>query len=352
MKAAVLADRGVLAYREVPTPEPAAGEVLLQVRASAVCGSDIHRFRRGHRTYPMILGHEAAGVITAAGEGADPALVGRHAALVPLLPCHGCAQCRAGRFSACGSYSFIGSRRAGAFAEYVAVPARNALLVPDDLPFEAAALIEPASVARHMLDLGGFTAGQSAIVLGAGSIGLMLVQWLRILGASQVVATDVVEANLHAARALGAHVTLNATRDDVPAEVRRCTGAGVDLALEAAGSPASLAQAIEVTRPRGSVVLGGNQPTDASLSMAFIENVMRRELSLTGCFMSCSAPWPGHEWTDSLAAVLDGGLDMGAMISHRAPLAEAPAIFGEIGAHRLAHRKIVFDPPDSRSPRC
>jgi len=344
VKAAVLEGRGLLAIREVPTPEPAAGEVLLEVRASAVCGSDIHRFTRGHRTYPMILGHEAAGVIRAVGAGADPALVGRSAALVPLVPCHACAECLAGRYSACGSYTFIGSRRAGALAEFVAAPARNVLLLPDDLPFEAAALIEPSTVARHMLDLGGFAGGQSAIVFGAGSIGLMLVQWLRVLGASPIIATDVVDTNLDAARALGAHVTLNPTRDDVPAEVRRRTGAGVDLALEAAGSPAALAQAIEATRPRGSIVLGGNQPTDASLPMAFIESLMRRELSITGCFMSYSAPWPGHEWTDGLAAALDGGLDMAAMISHRAPLAEAPAIFAAIGERRLVHRKVVFDP--------
>src|SRR5665811_2013456 len=253
-------------------------------------------------------------------------------------------RCLAGRFSACGRYSFIGSRRPGALAEYVALPAANALVVPDDVPFEAAALIEPSTVARHMLDLGGFTAGQSAVVFGAGSIGLMLVQWLRILGAGLVVASDVVEANLDAARALGAHVALNPTRDDVPAEVRRLAPAGVDLALEAAGSPAALAQTIEVTRPRGWVVLGGNQPTDASLPMSFIENLMRRELRLSGCFMSYSAPWPGHEWTDGLAAVLDGGLDMAAMISHRAPLDDAPAIFEAIGEHRFAHRKVVFDP--------
>ena len=99
-----------------------------------------------------------------------------------------------------------------------------------------------------------------------------------------------------------------------------------------------------MTRPRGSVVLGGNQPADASLPMTFVENLMRRELRLSGCFMSYSAPWPGHEWTDGLAAVLDGGLDMAAMISHRAPLDDAPAIFEAIGEHRLAHRKIVFDP--------
>jgi threonine dehydrogenase-like Zn-dependent dehydrogenase len=344
VKAAVLEGRGALAYRDVPTPDPGPGEVLLRVRASAVCGSDIHRFVRGHRTYPMILGHEAAGVITAAGPGADPGLVGRHAALVPLVPDHTCPECLAGRFSACGSYTFIGSRRAGAFAEYVALPSENAFLVPDETPFEAAALIEPSTVARHMLDLGSFVAGQSAVVFGAGSIGLMLVQWLRILGASLVVASDVVDANLDVARSLGAHVALNPTRDDVPAAVRQLLPAGVDLALEAAGSPAALAQTIEVARPRGSVVLGGNQPADASLPMTFVESLMRRELRLSGCFMSYSAPWPGHEWRDGLAAVLDGGLDMAAMISHRAPLGDAPAVFEAIGERRLAHRKIVFDP--------
>jgi L-iditol 2-dehydrogenase len=212
------------------------------------------------------------------------------------------------------------------------------------MPFEVAALVEPSTVARHMLDLGRFGAGQSAIVFGAGSIGLLLVQWLRVLGAGLVIATDVVDANLDTARALGAHLVLNPERDEIATEVLRRTGAGVDLALEAAGSPSALAQAIEVTRPRGSIVLGGNQPADAALPMASIESLMRRELSLTGCFMSYSAPWPGHEWTDSVVAVLTGELDMGAMISHRAPLAEAPALFEEIAAHRLAHRKIVFDP--------
>ena len=344
MKAAVLEDKGVLVHREVPTPEAGPGDVLLQVHASAVCGSDIHRFLRGHRTYPMILGHEAAGVIIAVGEGVVADLLGRRAALIPLVPCHACEQCLAGRFSACGTYSFVGSRRAGAFAELVAVPAANVMLVPDDLPFESAALIEPSTVARHMLDLGGFSRGSSAIVLGAGSIGLMLVQWLRVLGADPIIATDVADANLEVARALGAHLALNPIRDAVGDEVRRLTGAGVDLALEASGSPAALAQTIEVTRPRGAIVLGGNQPPDATLPMTFIESLMRRELRLTGCFMSYSGPWPGHEWTDGLAAVMDGGLDMPAMISHRAPLSEAPAVFAEIAAHRLVHRKIIFDP--------
>src|SRR3954451_11029168 len=145
----------------------------------------------------------------------------------------------------------------------------------------------------------------------------MLVQWLRILGARLIGATELLEENLEAARGLGAHVTLAPTRDDVRAEVERLTDGGADMVLEATGSPAALAQTIEVARPRGAIVLGGNQPPDATLPMAFIERLMRKELTLAGCFMSYSAPWPGHEWTDSLAAVLDGGLDMAGMISHR-----------------------------------
>ncbi len=108
----------------------------------------------------------------------------------------------------------------------------------------------------------------------------------------------------------------------------RLTGGGADLVLEATGSPAALGQTIEVARPRGTIVLGGNQPLDASLPMTFVEGLMRKELTLTGCFMSYSAPWPGHEWTDGLAAVLDGGLDTAGMISHRAPLSDAPHLFG------------------------
>ena len=187
VKAAVLEAERQLAYRDVADPMPGDGEVLLEVRASAVCGSDVHRYLRGHRTYPMIMGHEAAGIVSAIGPGVDESLRGRHAALIPLVPCHACAQCRAGRFSACATYSFIGSRRDGAFAQLVALPASNLLLVPDDLPFEAAALIEPSTVARHMLDLGHVRSGDTAVVFGAGSIGLMLVQWLRILGARLIV---------------------------------------------------------------------------------------------------------------------------------------------------------------------
>lgn len=344
MKAAILENKGVMSYRDVPMPAPGPGNVLLKIEAASICGSDISRYVKGHRLYPLILGHECAGVISAVGEGVSAGLIGKHAAIIPLVPCFECEQCRAGRYSACHTYSFIGSRQAGGFADYVELRESNAFLIPDDLAFEEAALIEPSTVARHILDLGSFKAGDTAIVLGAGSIGLMAVQWLRILGAQLIVCTDVVDENLAAARQLGAHVTLNPTRDDVKAEVKRLTGDGADVTLECAGSPQALAQTLQVTRPRGNIVCGGNQPLDASLSMSFIEDLMRKELRLNGCFMSYSAPFPGHEWTETVAAMQAGQLNMAAMISHRLPLAQAPQIFDDIGARRFAFRKIMLFP--------
>jgi L-iditol 2-dehydrogenase len=346
MKAAILENQGVITYQDTPTPSPREGHVLLKVKAVSICGSDIMRFVKGHRLYPLILGHECAGIITEVGAGVDAALIGSHAAVIPLIPCFECEQCHLGHYSACHKYSFIGSRQSGGYAEYVEIPVRNALILPESLKFEYAALIEPSTVARHILDLGDFKPGQTAIVLGAGSVGLMAVQWLRILGAKLIICTDVVDSNLTTAEVLGAHVTLNPKRDNIKERVKALVDDGVDLAIEAAGSPLALAQTIQVTRPRGSVVCGGNQPLDATLPMTFIEDLMRKELQLNGCFMSYSAPFPGHEWTESIEALCDGRLDMETVISHRYPLSEVTRLFEDIAAHRLAHKKIILFPDE------
>ncbi len=346
MKAVVLENKGVITYKDLETPRPGPGKVLLQVKAVSICGSDIMRYSKGHRTYPMILGHECAGVIAEVGEGVDPSYVGKHAAVSPLIPDFECEQCKLGHYSACHHYSFIGSRQPGGYADYVEMPERNAFFLPDQAKLEEAALLEPATVARHVIDLGHFEKGQTAMVLGAGSIGLMAVQWLRILGADKIICSDVVEENLATALKLGAHVTLNPKQVNVVDEVKKIAGDGVDLALEVAGVPQTLMQAIHVTRPRGNVVCGGNQPPDATLPLTFIEDMMRKELSINGCFMSYSSPFPGHEWTDAIEALTDGALMAQPMISHRYPLSEAPKVFEEIAAHKLAHLKIILNPTE------
>ena len=344
MKAAILENQGVMTYKEVPTPTPAPGNVRLQVQSVSICGSDIKRYVSGHRMYPIVLGHECAGIIDSVGEGVSEDLIGKHASVIPVVPCFDCEQCERGLYSACHSYSFIGSRQAGGFSDYLELHESNVLIVPDELPFEHVALIEPSTVARHMLALGDFKAGETAVVLGAGSIGLMIVQWLRILGAKLIICTDISDENLATAHKLGAHVTLNPLKDDIVAKVRELTGDGVDISLEAAGVPQTLETTVPITRPRGKVICGGNQPLDKSLPMSFIENMMRRELSIIGCFMSYSAPFPGHEWTETVDALLDGGLDMDTMISHRYSLSEAPEVFAKIGDHSLNHRKIMMQP--------
>ena len=346
MKAAVLENKGVLTYKDVPNPEPGPGQVRLKVKAISICGSDIKRYVDGHRMYPLILGHETSGVVDRVGEGVSPEYIGKHAAIIPLVPCFACEQCERGCYSACHNYSFIGSRQSGGFAEFVDLPERNILILPEDLPFEHAALIEPSSVARHMLALGDFKSGATAIVMGAGSIGLMLVQWLRILGADQIIVSDILEDNLRIASKIGAHVTLNPSKVDVTKEVQKLIGDGADLTLEATGVPQVLEQTLPITRPRGKIVLAGNQPLDKSLPLTFIENMMRREICLIGCFMSYSAPFPGHEWTETIAALSNGSLNMEAMISHRFPLSKAPEVFEQIGAHQLPHQKIILNPEE------
>jgi L-iditol 2-dehydrogenase len=344
MKAVVLENKGVITYKEVPTPEPAPGHLRLKIKAVSICGSDIKRYVDGHRMYPLILGHESAGVIDRIGEGVNKDYLGKHAAVIPLVPCFVCEQCQRGFYSACHNYSFIGSRQNGCYAEYVDLTEKNLFVVPEELSFEHVAMIEPSTVARHMLALGDFKRGETAIVLGAGSIGLMIVQWLRILGAEKIIVTDILEDNLKIASKLGAHVTVNPSKVDMVKELQKLVGDGADLTLEATGVPQVLEQTLPITRPRGTIVLAGNQPLDKSLPLTFIENLMRREISLKGCFMSYSAPFPGHEWTETIDALLNGSLDIETIISHRYPLSQAPGIFEKIGKHQLAHQKIILNP--------
>ncbi len=346
MKSAILEDKGVIAYKEIPTPEPGEGNVRLKIKASSICGSDIKRYISGHRKYPMILGHESSGVIDMVGEGVDSDLIGKHAAVIPLIPCYECVECKQGHYSACLDYSFIGSRQPGGFADYLELPLKNALVVPDDIPFEYAALIEPSTVAKHMLTMGNFSQGESALVLGVGAIGLLVVQWLRILKSRQIISADISDPNLETSVKLGAHIPLNLRNVDLSEEIFKLTDNGVDIAFEVAGVPQTLEQSVLVTRPHGRVVLAGNQPVDKDIKLLFIENMIRRQLSLVGNHMSFSNPFPGDEWSDSIKALQTGELDMDTMITHRFPLSEAPNIFKQIGEGSIKFSKIMFFPEE------
>ncbi len=345
MKAVVLESPGVLVHREVPRPAPAPDEVLVEVRAASICGSDVLRTYAGHaKTYPLIMGHEFAGVVVACGADAGPDWLGRRVSAAPLIPCMQCVYCRNGVYASCRAYSFIGSRRSGAYAEFCAVPAANLIELPGSMDFELGAILEPSTVAVHALDRGGFAPGMALAVLGAGSIGQYVIQWARIGGARLIVATDAAGENLACARAMGAQHAFNPQREDIVASALALSEDGFDLVVEAVGLPETLLQAVALTRPRGKVVCVGNQPHGGSLSTEVIEQAMRHEAQLCGTWMSYSAPFPGHEWTDTVAAAVRGDLDMRAMISHHFPLAELPQVMAEINAHTLVHRKVIITP--------
>ena len=189
MKALNLHAVGDLRYEDVPMPVRQAGEVLLKVHACGICGSDLPRvFTKGTYHFPTIPGHEFAGEIV---EADDPSLVGRRAAVFPLLPCRKCEACQVGEYAQCSDYDYYGSRRDGAFAEYIAVKEWNLVFFDDSLSYEEAAMCEPAAVALHAIGQASVGIGDTVAVFGAGPIGIMLGLWARTAGAFRVILCDI-----------------------------------------------------------------------------------------------------------------------------------------------------------------
>ena len=191
MKAAVLHANEDVRYEEIATPEVKPGTVRVRVRACGICGSDIPRvLHNGAHNYPIVLGHEFAGVIDAVGEGVTDLKVGDTVSGAPLVPCMTCDDCQSGNFSLCKHYSFIGSRQNGAFADYVVLPAINAVKYDPAIPFHKAAMFEPYTVGLHGLLLSDYKGGDCVAILGGGTIGLLTMQWVKVFGSKKVVVFD------------------------------------------------------------------------------------------------------------------------------------------------------------------
>ncbi|MEK0313220.1 galactitol-1-phosphate 5-dehydrogenase [Cohnella sp. 56] len=321
MQAAVLHAVGDLRIEEVERPAPDRGEVLIQVKACGVCGSDIPRvFTKGTYSFPTIPGHEFAGKIVSAGEGVDPGLIGRKAAVFPLMPCRSCAPCEIGEFAQCERYDYMGSRRDGAFAEYIAVPLWNVVPAPDSLTYEELAMTEPAAVALHALRQAGIDIGDQVLISGAGPIGIMLAKWAYAWGASKVLLSDIDPAKLAFARSLGFADTVNALAEDAAEWARRLTGRGVDVAVEGAGGSSSLEVCVKAVRSFGRVVLMGNPGGEMKLSQHGYWEIMRKQLTLKGTWNSGYASLPKNEWKLVVDAMASGRIDLLPLVTHRMPL--------------------------------
>ena len=205
MKAGVLHARDDIRYEEVQTPEPKAGEVLVKVKYSGICGSDVPRvIEDGAHFYPIVLGHEFSGIVAAVGDGVTKVKKGQRVAGAPLVPCMNCEDCMKGDYALCKDYSFIGTRQAGSFAEYICLPEQNVVSFTDTVSFEQGALFEPAAVALHGLECLPYKGGKTVAILGGGTIGLLVMQWANIFGAAKTVVFDIDDDRIELAKQMGA----------------------------------------------------------------------------------------------------------------------------------------------------
>ncbi|MCI8455437.1 MAG: galactitol-1-phosphate 5-dehydrogenase [Lachnospiraceae bacterium] len=336
MKAAVLYGKEDIRYTEWTEPRLRPGCVKVQVKACGICGSDIPRvLGDGAHFYPIVLGHEFSGIVTEAAEDTDNIRIGDHVAGIPLLPCMECADCLTGSYSQCRHYSFIGSREQGAFAEYVVLPARNVIQIDERIPFEQAAMFEPCTVALHGLKVSGYQGGQTVAILGGGTVGLFALQWAKLYGARQTVVLGRSKEHLAVASAAGADHVVSTREDQFFEQAMKLTkGHGYDYVYETAGSTETMKLAFKLAANRGHVCFIGTPTEDLCFSPGLWEQLNRKEFSLTGSWMSCSAPFPGTEWSETAHFFETGKIRVvPGMIHARYSFREVEAAFKEFKTH-------------------
>jgi alcohol dehydrogenase, propanol-preferring len=339
MRAAVLRGAGQpLSVEEWPTPEPGPGEVLIRVAACGVCHTDLHYTDHGtptFRTPPVILGHEVSGTIAATGPGVQGWQPGDRVLLPAVLTCGACARCREGRENICESSLMLGNHVDGGFAEFLVAPARHAFRLPDELPLVESAIIADAITTPYhaLVHRAAVRPGDQVLVLGCGGIGLNLIQLAAALGA-RVIAVDRVPAKLEWARRLGAAEILDATATTrLDREVRRLTGGGADIALEAVGLPATQEQALSCLRTGGRLVLVGYSPEPMSLNAG---RLMFRELEVIGSLGCRPIDYPRV-----LELARQGVIRVAELVSHRFPLERIGDAFDALRAGEVVRAVVT-----------
>jgi L-iditol 2-dehydrogenase len=343
MKALLLTEYKSLSVAELPEPKPEPDEVLIRVKACGICGSDVHGYdgSSGRRIPPIVMGHEAAGTVVATGSGVKDLREGDRITFDSTIWCGYCHFCRLGQVNLCDNRQVLGVscgdyRRMGAFAEYVAVPRRLCYKLPDNLPFEKAAMIEAISVAVHAVSITPIALNDTAIVVGAGMIGLLTLQAARLAGCGKIIVVDVDESRLRTSREVGATHTILATSSDVPAEVKKLTEArGADVSFECVGSSSTVSSSIESVRKGGSTTLIGNISPKVELPL---QSVVTRQIRVQG---SCGSSGEYPACIDLLAR---GQVKVDPMISAVAPLEEGARWFERLYAREPNLMKVVLAP--------
>ena len=343
MKALVLKEYNIFNYEDVPEPEYGPDDLLVQVKACSICGSDVHGMdgSTGRRIPPVIMGHEASGIVAAVGANVKGFAVGDRITFDSTIYCGSCFYCRKGQINLCDHRRVLGVscndyRQNGAFAEYVAIPHHIAYHLPEGISFEKAAMVEPVSIAVHAVSRSPLRLNDNAVVVGVGMIGLFIVQILRQAGCNKIIAVDLDSNKFDLARQFGATHCLTADQSDLVSQILELTdGHGGDIAFEAVGITPTVKTATAVLRKGGALTLVGNLKPQVDFPL---QSVVTREISVFG---SCAS---NGEYQICLDLIKRGKVKVDALISATAPLQEGAVWFERLYNKEPGLMKVILVP--------
>jgi len=330
-----------MVLEDIPVPELQAGDVLVKVKACGICGSDVHGAMgmTGRRVEGVVMGHEFAAEVVKMADDVTGWNIGDKVVVEPCKNCCNCVFCENGRTQYCPNKGFLGVFDVnGAYAEYVAIPARSLLKLPDDMTFEEGALIEPLAVSKVGVEKVADYTGKTVVVVGAGTIGLLAVAVLKSKNPAQIIVTDLSENRLDAARKLGVDHALNPRTCDVVAKIKELTnGYGADVSIECVGLEKSVQQALAVLRPEGHSVWIGASAKDITINM---QTVVAGGLTVYGTYT-----YSHQEFADTLYAYKAMKIPTDDIISCRVTMEQIPDMIMDLasGNDKIIKAMVVMD---------
>ncbi|MHA1734024.1 MAG: zinc-dependent alcohol dehydrogenase [Promethearchaeota archaeon] len=322
---------------EVPDPAPGPGQVLLEIAYCGICGSDLHAYQGKHPfiDLPATPGHEFSGRVKSWGDGVTGFAVDQRVTVEPSLVCGECYLCKTGRYNICENLRVMGCQGEGAMADYFVVPADKVVPIPEELSFKRAAFVEPLAVGVHAARRSGVGIGSNVVILGAGTIGLSILQVAKLAGAKRLVVTDLVDERLALAGELGATRVINAREvDPVEALLEDKPYEGWDIVFEAVGIETTVRQALDIVRKGGRVVVVGVFGSETRVVMG---NVQDRETEIVGTLM-----YLRRDFTDAVDYIASGQVKVDPLITSVFPLDQAGAAF-ETAMDSLHQLKVLFE---------
>lgn len=334
----VMTAPGVIQFREVPTPQPGPGEVLVKIQKIGICGSDIHVYHGEHpfTSYPVTQGHEVSGEVAALGENVTGLSLGQKVTIQPQVVCGKCWPCRHGKYNLCEELKVMGFQTTGVASHYFAVDASKVTPLPDSMSFDEGAMIEPLAVAVHAVRQAGDVTDKDICVLGAGPIGILVAQAAKGMGARKVMVTDVSDVRLDKAKECGADACVNTREKDFGEEFLKCFGPDkADVIYDCAGNNITMGQAIQYARKGSTIILVAVFATRGDIDLAVLND---HELDLNTTMM-----YRNEDYLEAIRLVEEGKVQLKPLISKHFPFQEYLAAYQYIDANRETTMKVIID---------